>query len=175
MEENLTIIEIRLKHLRERAGLTQNILAKKLGISRSLVCLWEQGYANISLKQLIKVAHIYQVPLDYILGIIDNIDPEIKYKYIKEINLTYIGQKIKEIRKSENLTQERFSEKLDTKRSSISYYEIGRMMMSSADLKQICEIFGVSADYIIGNTLINIKRPKNNKIKIKDIKEKISI
>ena len=48
-------------------------------------------------------------------------------------------------------------------------------MMSSADLKQICEIFGVSADYIIGNTLINIKRPKNNKIKIKDIKEKISI
>lgn len=171
MRENLTIIEIKMKALRERIGYTQNELAQKLGVSRSLICLWEQGYANISLKQLIKISYIYQVPLDYLFGFIDKPYPEIKYNYIKDIDLKYIGKKIREIRKKENLTQDKFSKKLDTKRSSISYYEIGKMMMSSADLKQICEIFGVSADYIVGNTHTFIKRPKLKKIKPKDIKE----
>lgn len=48
-------------------------------------------------------------------------------------------------------------------------------MISTADLKQICETFGVSADYVVGNTDINIKREKKIKIKTKEIKEKIGI
>ena len=71
------------------------------------------------------------------------------------------------------LTQDRFAYKLDTKRSSISYYEIGKMMISTADLKQICETFGVSSDYLIGNTDTFIIRTKLNKIKVKEIKELI--
>lgn len=48
-------------------------------------------------------------------------------------------------------------------------------MISTADLKQICETFGVSADYIVGNLSENINRKKKIKIKTKEIKEKISI
>ena len=72
------------------------------------------------------------------------------------------------------MTQDKFAQKIDTKRSSISYYEIGRMMISTADLKQICETFGVSADYIVGNINNNITRDKKQKLKVKDIKEKVS-
>ena len=172
--ENLTIIEKRIKLMRERIGFTQNELANLLGVSRSLIGLWENGYANISLKQIIKLSAVFKVPLDYILGIIDEIDCNIKYLYIFDLDLNFIGNKIKEIRKNEGLTQDKFASKIDTKRSSISYYEIGKMMMSTADLKQICETFGYSSDYIIGNTKTCIRRNKLNKIKTKDIKEFIT-
>ena len=92
----------------------------------------------------------------------------------RSLDLKYLGIKLKETRKSLGLTQERFAKKLDTKRSSISYYEIGKMMISTADLKQICETFGISSDYLIGNTDTFIIRTKINKIKIKDIKELIT-
>lgn len=174
MEDNLTVIEKRIKLLRERIGYSQLDIAKKMGINRSLIALWENGYANISLKQLIKLSYIFQVPIDYILGIIDEID-NFHYSFIYKIDLKNIGIRLKEIRKSQNLTQENFAKKIDTKRSSISYYEIGKMMISTADLKQICETFGVSADYIVGNLSENINRKKKIKIKAKEIKEKISI
>lgn len=173
MDKNVTVIEERIFNIRERIGYTQEELAKKLGVSRSLVNNWENGYANISLKQLIKLAYIYQVPIDYLLGIIEEID-DYKYHYIDTMDLKSIGLKLKEIRKTNKMTQDKFAQKIDTKRSSISYYEIGRMMISTADLKQICETFGVSADYIVGNINNNITRDKKQKLKVKDIKEKVS-
>ena len=173
MEENLTIIEKRIRALRERIGYSQIEIAKILGVNRSLIALWENGYANISLKQLIKLAYIYQVAIDYLLGIIEEID-DYEYHYIDTMDLKSIGLKLKEIRKTNKMTQDKFAQKIDTKRSSISYYEIGRMMISTADLKQICETFGVSADYIVGNIKNNITRNKKQKLKVKDIKEKVS-
>lgn len=174
IEEDLTVIELRIKNLREKSKYTQNEIANLMHVSRSLICLWEKGYANISLKQIIKLASIYKVPLDYILGIIDNIDTSVKYKYISSLDLKFLGNKIKETRKSLGLTQDKFAKKLDTKRSSISYYEIGKMTISTADLKQICETFGVSSDYLIGNTDTFIVRTKLNKIKVKEIKKLIT-
>lgn len=174
IEEDLTVIELRIKNLREKAKYTQNQIASLMHVSRSLICLWEKGYANISLKQIIKLASIYKVPLDYILGIIDNLDANVKYKYISYLDLKYLGNKIKETRKSLGLTQDKFAKKIDTKRSSISYYEIGKMTISTADLKQICETFGISSDYLIGNTDTFIVRTKLNKIKVKEIKELIA-
>ena len=173
IEENLTIIEKRIRALRERIGYSQIEIAKILGVNRSLIALWENGYANISLKQLIKLAYIYQVPIDYLLGIIEEID-NYDYHYIDTMDLKSIGLKLKDIRKTNKMTQDKFAQKIDTKRSSISYYEIGRMMISTADLKQICETFGVSADYIVGNINNNITRDKKQKLRVKDIKEKVS-
>lgn len=173
MDKDLTIIEERIKYLRDRRGFTQSEFAKLIGVSRSLVCVWENGYANISLRQMIKISYVYLVPLDYILGITDTFQIK-NYKFINKLDLKYVGEKIREIRKKEGLTQERFAKKIDTKRSSISYYEIGKMMISTADLKQICLTFGVSADYIVGNINKRLESPKHNKIKVKEIKEKIT-
>lgn len=173
--EDLTIIELRLKELREKKHLTQEKLAKELKVSRSLIGMWERGLANISLKKIIKISHFYQVPIDYLLGIIDNINHEIEYNYITKIDLKSMGTRLRQIRKEHRLTQEKFAMKIDTQRSSISYYEIGRMCITTADLKQICETFGVSADYIIGTTSTYIVHAKVEKKKIKEIKESIKV
>ena len=174
MENNKTIVEERIRFIGERVGYTQKQVASALKISRSLVNNWEHGFANISLKQIIKLAYFYQVPIDYLLGIIDEVD-SYPYHYVKDMYLKSIGMKLKALRKNLGFTQEKFAQRLDTKRSSISYYEIGRMMISTADLKQICETFGISADYLVGNLEQNIKREQKIKIKAKEIKEKISI
>ena len=172
MDKNITIVEERIYLLRVKNHFTQQEVANKLNLSRSLINNWENGFSNISLKQLIKLAYLYQVPIDYLLGIIDEID-NYPYQFISDMDLKSIGLRIKEIRKINRFTQDKFAQKIDTKRSSISYYEIGKMMISTADLKQICETFGVSADYLVGNLKENIKRDKKIKLKIKDIKEKI--
>lgn len=172
--ENLTIIETRIKNIRERIGYTQKELATKLGVTRSLICLWEQGYANISLKQLIKIASIYQVSIDYLLGLTDKKTSLVNYEYINDLDLMILGKRLKELRKQEKLTQDKFAKKIDTKRSSISYYEIGKMMISTADLKQICETFGISADYLTGNTNDYLKVKKKQKLNPKKIKEVIT-
>lgn len=175
IEEDLTIIELRIKNLREQYNYTQEDLAKIMDIkNRSLISIWEKGYANIPLNQIIKLASIFKVPLDYLLGIIDNFDNKAKYKYISSLDKKYLGSKIKEIRKNMGFTQDKFAKRLDTKRSSISYYESGKMMISTADLKQICETFGVSSDYLIGNTDTFIIRAKISKIKVKEIRELIA-
>lgn len=172
--ENLTIIETRIKNLRERIGYTQKELASKLEVTRSLVCLWEQGYANISLKQLIKIANIYHVSIDYLLGLTDKKTSLANYEYISDIDLKVLGQRLRYLRKQEKLTQDKFAKKIDTKRSSVSYYEIGKMMISTADLKQICETFGISADYLTGNTNDYLKVKKKQKLNPKKIKEVIT-
>ncbi len=174
MDKNITIIEQRIYHLRDKFGYTQQELASMLHVSRSLINNWENGITNVSLRQIIKLAYLYQVPIDYLLGIIDFID-QYSYHYIENMDLKKIGLRLKEIRKKAGLTQEMFASKIDTKRSSISYYEIGKMMISTADLKQICETFGVSADYIVGNIDTNIKRDKKIKMKVQEIKEKMNI
>ncbi len=174
MDKDLTIVEIRIKFLRDLKGLTQKDIAKELNVTQALVNSWENGYNNIAIKQLVKLSYFYQVPVDYILGLTTHFNKE-DYHFIKDLDLKYLGKKIRIIRKINNLTQDEFANKIKTKRSNISYYEIGRNSMSSADLKDICDTFGFSADWCLGSTDICIKREPKVKIKPEEIKEYINI
>lgn len=174
MEKNLTIVEIRLKFLRNLKGLTQTELANTLNISQALINSWENGYTNISLKQLVRLTYFYKVPLDYILGLTTQFDRE-EYDFKQELDLKYLGKMIRIIRKMEDLTQEEFAKVIHNERSNISYYETGQKSMSSADLKEICNNFGYSADWCCGNTLKCIRRPKKIKLKAEEIREYVSL
>ena len=87
MDKNITIVEERIYLLRVKNHFTQQEVANKLNLSRSLINNWENGFSNISLKQLIKLAYLYQVPIDYLLGIIDEIDNyELLCRIVEVIN-----------------------------------------------------------------------------------------
>ncbi len=74
-----------------------------------------------------------------------------------------------------DLTQDGFAKKISTQRSNISYYESGKQAMSSADLKDICNTFGFSADWCLGNIKTCIRREKKIKISEEEIREYIEI
>ena len=58
----------RLKKLRKQAGLTQVELAGKLGIVQSSYADWERGKKKPTQANLVKIAQILNVSVDYLVG-----------------------------------------------------------------------------------------------------------
>ncbi len=59
----------RLKNLRKQAGLTQQQLATQLGITKSVVSFYELQERSPSPDVLVKLAVIFHVSADYLLGL----------------------------------------------------------------------------------------------------------
>ena len=58
-----------LKTLRLRDNMTQAQLAKKLGLTKSVISAYETGLRLPSYDVLIHISQIYRVSTDYLLGI----------------------------------------------------------------------------------------------------------
>ena len=58
----------RLKELRIEKGLTQKQLAKELNISEDSVYNWEKGRSEPSINDLITLATMLDVTIDYLVG-----------------------------------------------------------------------------------------------------------
>jgi len=59
----------RIKYLRDKNGMTQTYLAKRLGISRSAVNSWEMCLSLPSLANVVEMTRIFNVSSDYLLGL----------------------------------------------------------------------------------------------------------
>ena len=58
----------RLKELRKQAHLTQVELAKRLGIGQSSYADWERGKKKPTQDNLVKIAQVLNVSVDYLVG-----------------------------------------------------------------------------------------------------------
>lgn len=58
----------KLREYREKAGLSQKYVALTIGIKPSSVSLWESGNTFPSIDNLIKLADLYNVTVDELLG-----------------------------------------------------------------------------------------------------------
>lgn len=52
---------------REKVGMTQNEVAKALGVNQSAVSFWESGRNQPRGKQMVKLAKLYGVTVDELL------------------------------------------------------------------------------------------------------------
>ena len=59
----------KLRKLRKESGLTQKQLADRLGLAKSIVNYYENGSRYPSYDVLVKLARIFHVSTDYLLGI----------------------------------------------------------------------------------------------------------
>lgn len=71
-----------------------------------------------------------------------------------------MSNRIRELRKEKKLTQEELGVLLGVKRTTITGYEIGQIDPSSDKLVKLSELFGVTADYLLGRTAI--RNPKES-------------
>lgn len=62
------------------------------------------------------------------------------------------GERIKEIRKTLDLTLEKFGEKLGVQRAAVSKIEKGQVTPTDQMIKSICREFNVSYDYLVDGT-----------------------
>jgi len=62
------MISERIRQLREQAGYSQSMLAKKLDVTRSSVNAWEMGISAPTTQYVIAMAKLFHVSSDYMLG-----------------------------------------------------------------------------------------------------------
>ena len=65
-----------ISDLRRSRGLKQVDLARKLGVSKSTVGMWEQGNREPNLETIKKLAQAMEVDVSYFWAMIDRPDPE---------------------------------------------------------------------------------------------------
>jgi len=86
--------ENKIKELRIAKGWTQKSLAEKLDVSSQVISNWERAYTSPNQEDLIKLAKVFNVTIDYILS------------SDKIINLNYDIEKITEYVSSSMLKQD---------------------------------------------------------------------
>ncbi|MDT2905182.1 helix-turn-helix transcriptional regulator [Lactococcus lactis] len=66
------------------------------------------------------------------------------------MGMEYFGNKLKTLRKSKELTQSELARQLNLSKGTVSSYEQGKMYPSVEVLIKMCQILGVSSDYLLG-------------------------
>ncbi len=92
---------MRLKELRIKHGFTQHDLAKKLNVSSQTILNWENEIYEPKISQLIQIADLFDVSLDYLLernkkNIINEISNEL-YKVSKDDLIHFIKQYLEKL------------------------------------------------------------------------------
>ncbi len=78
------------------------------------------------------------------------------YKFVNNYDVFKIKERLKELRKDNNLTQEKICQYLNIDQPTWSIYENGKSLIGTPFLYMICKKYKVSADYILGR----IDKPK---------------
>lgn len=96
LEEKHRLLNIsqRIKEMRSLTKITQNELAKKVGVNKSTIAGYEMGHRYPSIEKLESIAKALHTSTDYLLGL-TNIkhrdDKDIK-EWLKDGNLHYDGE-----------------------------------------------------------------------------------
>ena len=92
----------RLKELRKQAHLTQVELASKLGIVQSSYADWERGKKKPTQDNLVKIAQVLNVSVDYLVGNSEGkVDELDKIELLFRMNSKGLTEEEKEIFKKE--------------------------------------------------------------------------
>ena len=67
-----SMISVRLKELREDLHLRQDQVAKLMRVNKNAISTYENGTREPSLGMLVRLARLYRVSTDYLLGVTDN-------------------------------------------------------------------------------------------------------
>lgn len=67
----------KIKSLRVHSGMSQVQLAERLGVTKSAVNAWETGTNSPSLSYVIRLAQIFGVSTDYLLGVNERLTVDI--------------------------------------------------------------------------------------------------
>ncbi len=136
----------RLKQIRKDKKLTQKNVADTLGISEISYTNYENEYYIIPINYLIIFSKCYDISIDYIFGLSMN------NKVTFDTNMLKAGQRLKEWRSKNKLTQDKIALVLNTNRSVIANYERGRNYIATPFLYTLCKKYNISADYLLGKT-----------------------
>lgn len=130
----------RIRNARVSKNLTQQELAKLLGVSRSTIAMWETNASQPNNEMLVGLADYLEVSVDYLLGRTDGA--------FKGIHMN----RISELRKLHKLSQATLGELVGAAQNTVCNWELGKREPDFETASKLASIFNVSIDYILGYT-----------------------
>ena len=91
----------RLKTLRKQVKLTQAQIAEKLNISQQAYASWERGTKKPTQENLVKIAQVLNVSVDYLVGNLEEEDELDNIELLFRMNSKGLTEEEKEIFKRE--------------------------------------------------------------------------
>ena len=138
-----------LKDIRTYFDKTQKEMAEILKVSRSTYAGWENGIDNIPLLKLNDFSNYFGISIDYICGLTKTK----KYEIVNtEIDINIVAKNLKMIRTSNNDSQEKISNIINTDQSNYSRYELSKNLILTSLLIDFAKHYKVSIDAICGKT-----------------------
>ena len=126
--------------IKKMDNITASSIANDLGISKKTLSNYINGDAYIPLIHLNKLANLFNVSIDYLLGL-SNLENYENNKQIEQLDSDLIGKNLKTVR---NL--------IGVNKSSISRYENGESLILTICLYTFCKEYQISADYLLGKS-----------------------
>lgn len=111
----------RLKELRKKANFTQVEVAEKLGISQPAYASWERGVKKPTQENLVKIAQVLNVSVDYLVGNLEESDELDNIELLFRMNSKGLTEEEKGIFKKELI--EFMEERKKAFKKADSFYE----------------------------------------------------
>lgn len=140
----------RIRILRREAKISQRDLGTMLGRTRNSVSQWELGKQVPGVVDIGEMCRIFRVSSDYLLGLSDDrrepswiSDPEMAGT---KANLL----RLRQLRIERRVTQQELATEIGRACSTISVWEREKQTPGVTDIGDLCQIFDVSSDYLLG-------------------------
>jgi len=144
-------ILVKLKDIRQDLDLSQRSISDNINIKQGVYSRWESGKEMIPFRRLNELCNMLHFTMDYITGLsVINKRTNIQVN----IDLKLCGERLKEWRTSNKITQKQLAEILNTTQSTISAYEAGQTLILTAFAYQIAKTYNVSMDWLAGRSEI---------------------
>jgi transcriptional regulator with XRE-family HTH domain len=147
----------KLRLARQQKGMSQAQLAEQTGLaSRSHIANLESGRDVPSLLVVVRAARHLGVTIDSLLR--DDREIEVATATAGTVpesdTVSFFGVKLQALRQQQKLSQRDLVARLGlTSRAYISDLEAGRKLPSTDVVVQVADLFGVTADYLLRDTI----------------------
>lgn len=135
----------RLADLRNERKLTQTEFARKFGVGRSTVAMWETGERTPDLETMKKLADFFDVSLDYLAG-----ESDARHSDKQKRNMAF-SYRLKSLRNARMLRQSELAKRLGIPLSELIEYESG-IIPNDQVINKIANFFEVNREYLLGET-----------------------
>lgn len=129
-----------LKYLRKKANMTQQQVADILGITQQAYANYESNKREPDRQMLIKLAQIFEVSTDFLLGIEDAC---VGFEYE---SITKTAELLKELRQSKRLSKYDIAHILGITEYTYEQLELGSAPISEMQIATLCKFYEISED-----------------------------
>ncbi|MGB8954510.1 MAG: helix-turn-helix transcriptional regulator [Tumebacillaceae bacterium] len=144
----MTMFAKRLRELRKRHDWTQERVAEKMGVEKTTISNYETETRTPGPETLMRLAQLFDVSLDYLVGLTDTEKP-----YDSESRIpSGLSERLSQRRALIGYSEKEVAERLKLTDRQLSIFERGHRAPDLLTLKQLAPLYDTTTDYLLGCT-----------------------